>query len=193
AAALGHRRREAAARLGPLVQRELRALGMERARFEIGVPALPADEMSARGAERAELFFSANPGEDPRSLARIASGGELSRTMLALQVVLARVERVPTMVFDEVDAGVGGGAAGGVADKLAAVAAGRQVLCVTHLAQVAARGHHHLRVAKSVRGGRTRATVTALGAAERVDEVARMLGGEPSEAARRHARELLRG
>ncbi|HSE93956.1 MAG TPA: DNA repair protein RecN, partial [Methylomirabilota bacterium] len=194
AAILGQRRREAATRLGPLVERELRALGMERARFEIGLHTLPPGEMSARGAERAELVFSANPGEDLRPLARIASGGELSRTMLALQVVLARVEPVPTMVFDEVDAGVGGGAAGVVADKLAAVAAGRQVLCVTHLAQVAARGQHHLRVAKSVRGGRTRARVAVLGAAERIDEVARMLGGEPpSETARRHARELFRG
>jgi DNA repair protein RecN (Recombination protein N) len=167
---------------------------MGRARFEVALEPVAAEEMSARGAERAELRFSANPGEEPRSLARIASGGELSRTMLALQVVLSRLERVPTMVFDEVDAGVGAGAAGVVADKLAAVGRGHQVLCVTHLAQVAARAHHHLRVAKSVRGGRTRATVAALDGGERVDEIARMLGGEPpSETARRHARELLRG
>jgi len=193
AEALGGHRREAAARLGPLVQRELRALGMERARFEAAVEALAAEDTTARGRERVELRFSANPGEEPRPLARIASGGELSRTMLALNVVLTRVERVPTMVFDEIDAGVGGGVAAAVADKLAAVAAGRQALCVTHLAAVAARAHHHLRVSKSVRGNRTRAAVDVLGAAERVDELARMLGGDPpSEAARRHARELLR-
>src|SRR5262245_30941404 len=191
---LGRARREAAARLAPAVQRELRALGMDRARFEVGLHTLAAEDVSARGRERVELRFSANPGEELRPFARIASGGELSRTMLALQVALARVERIPTMVFDEVDAGVGSGAAGAVADKLATVGAGRQVLCVTHLAQVAARAHHHLQLAKAVRAGRTRATVTPLGGAERVDEIARMLGGDPpSETARRHARELLRG
>ncbi len=194
AEALGRARGEAASRLAPLVQRELRALGMERARFQVGLHTLAPEDVSARGLERAELRLSANPGEELRPLGRIASGGELSRTMLAFQVVLARVERVPTMVFDEVDAGVGGGVAGVVADKLAAVGAGRQVLCVTHLPQIAARAHHHLQVAKTVRGGRTRATVATLGGADRVDEIARMLGGEPpSETVRRHARELLRG
>jgi DNA repair protein RecN (Recombination protein N) len=140
-----------------------------------------------------ELRFSANPGEDLRPLARIASGGELSRTMLAVQAVLAAADRVPTMIFDEVDAGIGGRIAAVVADKLAAAARGRQVLCVTHLAQIAARADHHLRVVKAVRGGRTRALVHALAGAGRVEEVARMLGGEaPGEAAFQHARELLR-
>ncbi len=190
---LGQARRDAATRLGPLVQRELRPLGMERARFEAALETLPPDEITARGRERVEMRFSANPGEALRALARIASGGELSRTMLALQAVLSRVDRVPTMVFDEVDAGVGGAAAGVVADKLVAVGAGRQVLCVTHLAQVAARAHHHLRVAKAVRSGRTRATVAPLRGAEQVEEIARMLGGDPpGDTARRHARELLR-
>lgn len=191
AGTLGEARRAAAGRLGPLVQRELRALGMAQARFEVAVEAV--EEVSARGRERVELRFSANPGEDLRPLARIASGGELSRTMLAVQAVLASADRVPTMIFDEVDAGIGGRIAAVVADKLAAAARGRQVLCVTHLAQIAARADHHLRVVKTVRGGRTRASVDALAGPGRVEEVARMLGGEaPGEAALRHARELLR-
>jgi DNA repair protein RecN (Recombination protein N) len=189
---LGAARRAAAARLSALVQKELRALGMERAVFEVGLEAFPADQPSARGLERAEFRFTANPGEELRPLARVASGGELSRTMLALEVVLAAADRIPTMVFDEVDAGIGGRTATAVAQKLAAVAQRRQVLCVTHLPPIAAAAHHHLRVVKSVRAGRTRATVGALKAEERVDEIARMLGGDPpTAAALGHARELL--
>jgi len=189
---LGAARRAAAARLSTLVQKEVRALGMERAVFEVGLEALPAEQLSARGLERAELRFGANPGEDVRPLARVASGGELSRTMLALEVVLSTADRIPTMVFDEVDAGIGGRTAGALAQKLSAVAARRQVLCVTHLAPIAAAAHHHVRVVKSVRAGRTRATVGSLKADERVEEIARMLGGEPpTAAALGHARELL--
>ncbi|HEU5305598.1 MAG TPA: DNA repair protein RecN, partial [Gemmatimonadales bacterium] len=150
------------------------------------------DEVTARGLDRVEFRFSANPGEEPKPLARIASGGELSRTMLALQAVVAAAERIPTMIFDEVDTGIGGRVAAVVADKLAATATGRQVLCVTHLPQIAARATHHLGVVKAVRGGRSRATVRVLTGADRVEEIARMLGGQaPSETARRHARELL--
>ncbi len=190
AGALGEARRAAAGRLAALVERELRALGMERARLEIALETAP--EVSARGLERVEFRFSANPGEEPRPLARIASGGELSRTMLAVQAVLAAADRVPTLVFDEVDAGIGGRVAAAVGEKLAAVARGRQVLCVTHLAQIAARADHHLRVVKAVRGGRTRVAVDALSGAARVEEIARMLAGQAlTPAALRHARELL--
>ena len=189
---LGRMRREGGARLGPLIQREIRALGMERGRFDVAVEDLATAEVSARGSERVEFRLGANPGEELRPLGRIASGGELARTMLALQVVLSRFEPVPTMIFDEVDAGIGGSMASVVADKLDAVGAGRQVLCVTHLPQIAARARHHVRVVKTVRGGRTRAGISVLAGPERVEEVARMLGGEAaSEAARRHARELL--
>jgi DNA repair protein RecN (Recombination protein N) len=112
--------------------------------------------------------------------------------MLALEVVLATADRIPTMVFDEVDAGIGGRTAGALAQKLTAVAARGQVLCVTHLAPIAAAAQHHVRVVKSVRAGRTRATVGALKAEERVEEIARMLGGDPpTAAALGHARELL--
>jgi len=122
----------------------------------------------------------------------VASGGELSRTMLALKTVLARADRVPTMVFDEVDAGIGGRVASVVAQKLTAAAEGRQVLCVTHLAPIAARADRHVQVAKSVRGGRTRVAANLLRGAARVEEIARMLGGERvTDAARGHARELL--
>src|SRR6267378_3466232 len=138
ARALGAARREAAAKLGPAVQRELRQLGMERAAFEVAMIEVALADWGPRGAERVEFRFTANPGEPARPLARIASGGELARSMLALQVVLSRYERAPTMVFDEVDAGIGGRAGSVVGEKLAAVGAGRQVLCVTHLAPIAA-------------------------------------------------------
>jgi DNA repair protein RecN (Recombination protein N) len=146
--------------------------------------------MTVRGIDRVELRLAANPGDEPRPLARVASGGELSRTMLALHAVLAGAG-IATMVFDEVDAGVGGRAATVVADKLAAAARDRQVLCVTHLAPIAARAHHHLRISKAVRAGRTRVSATPLGGDDRVAEVARMLGGDTSSEALRHARELV--
>ncbi len=192
AGALGRARRQAAAKLGPAVQRELRQLGMERATFEAAVLEVPLADWGPRGAERVEFRFTANPGEPPRPLARIASGGELARTMLGLQVLLSGFERAPTMVFDEVDAGIGGRAASVVGEKLAAVGAGRQVLCVTHLAPIAALARQHVRVAKSVRGGRTRASAEVVAGEARAAEIARMLGGDASAAAALdHAKALL--
>ncbi len=192
ATALSERRRAAAARLAPAVERELRALGMERSVFRIGLERAEVEEVSPRGLERVEFRLSTNPGEEVRPLARVASGGELSRTMLGLQTVLAKADRVPTMVFDEVDAGIGGRVAAVVAQKLAAAAEGRQVLCVTHLAPIAARASHHVRVTKSLRAGRTRVTAEALTGEARVEEIARMLAGERvTDTARGHARELL--
>jgi DNA repair protein RecN (Recombination protein N) len=192
AARLADRRAGAAGQLQTQAQREMRRLGMDRAVLDITIDRRDAAAVTARGVDRVEFRFSANPGEEPRPLARVASGGELARIMLALTTVLAAADAVPTMIFDEVDAGVGGRLASVVADTLAAAARGRQVLCVTHLAQIAARADHHVRVEKTVRGGRSRASATALGAAERVDEVARMLAGDAvTDTARRHARELL--
>ena len=193
ARALGAARREAAAKLGPRVQRELRQLGMDRAAFEVATIDVAAGDWGLRGAERVEFRFTANPDEPNRPLARIASGGELARTMLALQVVLSGDDDAPTMVFDEVDAGIGGRAASVVGDKLAALGGSRQVLCVTHLAPIAALADQHVRVAKSVRGGRTRATTAVIAGDERAAEIARMLGGDASGAAALdHARALLR-
>lgn len=192
AATLAERRAAAAARLEAGAQREIRALGMDRAVFAIAIDRREPGAVTARGLDRVEFRLSANPGEELRPLARVASGGELSRIMLGLNAVLATADPVPSMIFDEIDAGVGGRLASVVADKLAAAARGRQVLCVTHLAQIAARATHHVRVEKTVRGGRARATAGALAAEERVEEVAQMLaGGVPTDAARRHARELL--
>ena len=201
---LADARTTAAGRLERQVQKELRGLGMEHARFRIGLRRESAGEgdlaagpvrwrVGRRGVDQVEMAFSANPGEDLRSLAKVVSGGELSRTMLAVRAVLSAAGEVPTMVFDEVDAGIGGRVAEVVGQKLGQIAGGRQVLCVTHLAPIAVYADHHLRVEKTASRTATRTTVTALDGAARVEELARMLGGERvTEATRRAARELLR-
>jgi len=201
---LAESRAAAAGRLERQVQKELRGLGMEQARFRIGLRRdLAADgdlaagparwRVGRRGVDHAEMLFSANPGEEPRPLAKVVSGGELSRTMLAIRAVLSVAGAVPTMVFDEVDAGIGGRVAEVVGQKLGQIAAGRQVLCVTHLAPIAVYADHHLRVEKAASRTATRTTVTTLDGAARVEELARMLGGERvTETTRRAAREMLR-
>src|SRR5216684_1163379 len=205
ATALDQARTRGAERLERLIQKEIRGLGMEHGRFRVALRREPAAvgelaagldgwRVGARGAESAELLLSANPGEDLRPLTKVVSGGELSRVMLAAKTVLAAADDVPVLVFDEVDAGIGGRVADVVGQKLRASAVGRQVLCVTHLAPIAAYAGHHLLVEKRVTRGATRTSVTPLREAARVDEVARMLGGERvTETSRRHARELLRG
>ena len=205
AAALSEARARGAERLERLIQKEIRGLGMEHGRFRVALrrETAAAGELGAReggwrlgprGAETAELLLSANPGEELRPLAKVVSGGELSRVMLAAKTILAAADDVPVLVFDEVDAGIGGRVADVVGQNLRASAAGRQVLCVTHLAPIAAHAGHHLLVDKQVTRGKTRTSVTPLLAAARVDEIARMLGGERiTETSRRHARELLRG
>jgi DNA repair protein RecN (Recombination protein N) len=201
---LSETRTEAALRLERLIQRELRTLGMDHARFRVALRRETAGtedlasgpdgwRLGARGAESAEFLLSANPGEELKPLAKVVSGGELSRTMLAIKTILAASEDVPSMVFDEVDAGIGGRVADAVGHKLRQTAAGRQVLCVTHLAPIAAYAEHHLLVEKRVAKGATKTTVTALDAGGQVEEIARMLGGERiTDASRRHARELLK-
>jgi DNA repair protein RecN (Recombination protein N) len=184
ARALGAIRREGAARLAASVEAELGRLAMGRCKVEVELPAAAGAAswegvaLGPDGAEGARLLLAPNPGEPPRPLARIASGGELSRLLLAVKRALARVDPVPTYVFDEVDAGVGGAVAEAVGRALAAVASGRQVLCVTHLPQVAAFADRHHRVEKRVVAGRTATVVTPLeddGA--RRAEIARMLAG----------------
>lgn len=202
-ARLSRLRREAASRLEVGVERTLQSLEMGRTRMvvELGDEADPGGlQMGDRrvavgptGVDRVEFLLSANPGEAPRPLSRTASGGELSRIMLALRHVLAEAGAVPVLVCDEVDAGVGSRAAGSVGGLLAAVGRRRQVLCVTHLPQVASLADRHYWVIKETSGGRTRVRVRLLDPRERVEEVARMLGGRrPTQIAREHATELLK-
>jgi DNA repair protein RecN (Recombination protein N) len=187
---LSERRREAAARLAMEADRFLPRLGMAGGRFEVHLEGLP--EPDASGAERIEFRATLNPGFPFRALARIASGGELSRVMLALKSILVQVDPVPTLVFDEVDAGIGGSVALSVGEALAEVARHHQVLVITHLPQVAARGDRHLRVEKGEADGVATTQVVALSDIDRVEEIARMLGGDPhSAASQAHARELL--
>lgn len=188
---LTSKRTAAAKKLGPAVTRHLNGLGMPDGVFRVGLEALI--DASASGAERVEFLVRLNPGMDERPLARSASGGELSRVMLALKAELARHDAIPTMVFDEVDQGVGGHVAGRVAAALERVAADHQVLVITHLPQVAAIARQHLVVAKASSGGIVQADVRSVAGDERVDEITRMLGGEgATAAARKHAEELLR-
>ncbi|MEX0837327.1 MAG: DNA repair protein RecN, partial [Gemmatimonadota bacterium] len=190
---LSEKRREAALRLGREVEAQLPDLGLKGASFEVHLT--PYDSVSAGGAEGVEFLVSPNPGFDPMPLARIASGGELSRVMLALKAILADVDHVPVLIFDEIDAGIGGAVGAAVGEKLRNVAVRHQVFVVTHLAQVASRANHHLLVEKKVDGGApTATTVRALADDARVEEIARMLGGDPGSAtSREHARELLAG
>jgi DNA repair protein RecN (Recombination protein N) len=183
-------REAAAGSLGAAVTGILPDLGLEGASVEVRL--VRHDTISAGGAESVEFLVSVNRGFEAMPLSRIASGGELSRIMLALKSVLADVDRVPVLVFDEIDAGVGGVVAGAVAQKLADVASRHQVLVVTHLAQVASRGRQHMLVEKRVGAGVTTAGVRLLAGEARVEEIARMLGGDPESAkSRDHARELL--
>ena len=164
---------------------------MAGGRFEIAFR--PVEGGSAQGNEAVEFLVSANTGVEPRPLAKVASGGELSRISLAIQVITAKAAAVPTLVFDEVDAGIGGAVAEVVGRKLRLLGGERQVLCVTHLPQVAAQADHQWSVSKLTVNGATRSRVAVLGENERVEEVARMLGGmKITETSREHAREMLR-
>lgn len=189
AAALTAVRTEAAGRLGAAVTTELRALAMPDARLEVAVT--PGTE-SASGRDDVAILLAPHPGAEPRAVSRGASGGELSRVMLAIEVVIAAVDPVPTFVFDEVDAGIGGAAAIEVGRRLARLSESSQVIAVTHLAQVAAFAANHLTVVKANDGSVTASDVRRLDGADREAEMARLLSGMPdSDAALTHARELL--
>lgn len=191
---LSEARRAAAARLDAAVAEELAPLKLEAAGFRTAVTPLDEGQWSGAGRDRVEFEVSTNPGAPFAPLIRIASGGELSRFILALKVALAERGGAVTMIFDEIDRGVGGATADAVGRRLARLAEGAQILVVTHSPQVAARGAHHWRVEKRVAGKVTTSHVVPLGAADRVDEVARMLSGESiTDAARQAAQELLAG
>jgi len=190
AAKLSRKRRAASKGLEDLVVGELKSLAMPNARFEVNWSDVTPGR--SRGIDRAELRISANPGEEPRPLDKIASGGELSRIMLALRTVLTVDQTQKTLVFDEVDAGIGGKAAETVGKKLQELADRYQVLCVTHLAQIAAFAAHQYRIEKLVLDGRTVTRVEPLSGVARVDELARMMSGtRVTDAARQHITELL--
>lgn len=192
--ALSTARNAAAARLQKAVAKELPPLRLDKARFFAEVGVLPESGWGPNGADQVRFLIATNPGQEPGPLARVASGGELSRLMLAMKVVLSAGSAVPTLVFDEVDSGIGGATAAAVGERLSRVAETVQVLVVTHSPQVAARGASHLRVTKALARDRTLTTVDHLAPAARREEIARMLAGETiSDAARAAADDLLRG
>jgi DNA repair protein RecN (Recombination protein N) len=188
---LSGKRLATAVELARDISARLQTLGMSGGRFEADVTQQGNADPAEHGIDQIEFRVSANPGQPPRSLAKVASGGELSRLSLAVQVASA-ADATRCMVFDEVDAGIGGAVAEIVGRELRALGARAQVLCVTHLPQVACQAHHHLRVTKLSDGRTTRTTVTELSVNDRIEELARMLGGvEVSSKARDHAREML--
>ena len=183
-------RQLSAKNLSTTIEREIRRLGMEHAQFEIIVTA--AEKLSSRGGDSADMLFCANIGEEKFSLSKVVSGGELSRIALAIKTVSAgRENSASTMVFDEIDTGLGGVTAKTVAEAIAKVARGRQVLCVTHLAQIASMADFHLQINKSEIGGRTVTKIKLLDDTERVKEIARMASGNESPAAIKNAFEML--
>ena len=193
---VSRRRRAAAVRFAADIETLLADLAMSRTRFEVrfNESELPQDAWSERGIDQAEFFVSPNPGEDLRPLARIVSGGELSRIMLALKTLAVAEDAGKTLIFDEVDAGIGGRVADVVGTRLGALGSRFQVLCITHLPPIAARGTTHFRIEKTVRRDRTVTSVTRLDEEGRIDEVARMIGGATiSEPVRATARDLLSG
>ena len=191
AAAISTRRAAAAEKLSREVTANMQELGMARGEFVVSVDDLPGKEPTAFGYDRVEFMVSANPGQESKPLGKVASGGELSRISLAIQVVTAGAGGVPTLIFDEVDVGIGGGVAEIVGQKLRTLASARQVLCITHLAQVAVQGHQHLRVQKKDDAGLDVA-IQPLDSGQRIQEVARMLGGiEITDQTLAHAEDML--
>jgi DNA repair protein RecN (Recombination protein N) len=191
AKALSDARHAAAERLRAAVMAELPPLRLDKARFFVDVTDQPESAWGADGADQVRFLIATNPGQEPGPLAKIASGGELSRLMLAVKVVLSAGSAVPTLVFDEVDSGIGGATAASVGERLARVAETVQVLVVTHSPQVAARGAAHFLVSKAASGARTATTVAPLSLGDRREEIARMLAGETVTAAARAAAEDL--
>jgi DNA repair protein RecN (Recombination protein N) len=195
---LTSRRRKLAPQLNKSVIKELNALGFKQSAFDVAIsttnpePLSASDHLSASGFDSIDFQFAPNPGEPLRPLRTIASSGEMARVMLALKTVLAAVDEVPVLIFDEVDANVAGESAHAVGEKMAQIARSRQVICITHLPQVAAHATTHFVVSKAVKAGRTFSEITLLEKEERIPELARMLGGQ-THAATLHAETLLAG
>jgi DNA repair protein RecN (Recombination protein N) len=204
ATTLSEKRKQKAKILAGLVENELAALKMPRTQFEVSFQAMPAERnvdpyliveknaVQDTGIDRVSFLIAPNVGEPLKDLSHIVSGGELSRIVLALKAILAQTEAVETIVFDEVDAGIGGGVADVVGKKLSVLAGRHQIICITHLPQIAKFGDHHFSISKHVSNGRTKTFIKRLNEEERVQEIARMLGGEKiTKAIMDHAREML--
>jgi len=192
---LSKKRIDAAKRMMTLVGTELAALKMEQAIFQVTVSSDESVEgLGSTGHDRVEFLLSSNPGEPPRPLGRVASGGELSRIMLALKTVLAEMDQVPVLVFDEIDTGVGGAVAAAMGTRLRKLGSFHQVFCITHLPQVASQAEHHLLVEKGLESRRTSTSVRTLKGMGREEEIARMLGGLTiTKKVRETAAELIAG
>jgi len=196
---LSRKRKEAASELASKLEKELSSLGMKKVRFQIkvdpeggGMVQEDHPRLNDKGMDLVEFLLSPNPGEDLKPLAKIASGGELSRIMLAMKRIFAEESLVKTLIFDEVDAGIGGGIAEIVGRKLKEISGQHQVFCITHLPQIACFADTHYKIVKKESGGKTYVEVKRLSDEERLEEVARMLGGaEITAATRAHARELI--
>jgi DNA repair protein RecN (Recombination protein N) len=187
---LSQKRKAAAGELSKLVTEAMQELSMAGGRLEIAL--LPLAEGGSSGLEQVEFMVAGHTGSTPRALAKVASGGELARISLAISVITSKASFTPTLIFDEVDAGIGGAVAATVGKLLHQLGQSHQILCVTHLPQVAAQGNHHFKVSKTQEGEKTISQVQSLSRSERVEEVARMLGGATiTDTTRRHARELL--
>ncbi len=193
AARLSTARGQTATELSTRITAAMQDLGMAGGKFEIEVAQQSADHYRASGIDQVTFLISANPGQTPRPLSKIASGGELSRMSLAIQVILSQSSHIPTLIFDEVDSGIGGGIAEVVGRRLRAISQQHhQVLCVTHLPQVAAQAHHHLQVIKEKSAQQTLTRVKPLDDTQRLEEIARMLGGMTiTDQTRAHAEEML--
>ena len=201
---LSEARKDAASHLEKQVLEELKELGMESARFKIEMESEPDEEglveisgqkyrTKPTGIDTVEFLISPNIGEDLRPLRKIASGGEISRIMLSLKSILADIDRIPILIFDEIDMGIGGKTAEAVGEKLKKIAEKRQVICITHLPQIAAFGSTHYQVKKTSRGGRTYTELKRLTKKERTEEIARMLGGKKvTESTIETAKEMLK-
>ena len=201
---LSEKRKETATRLESLIEMQLQTLGMEKTIFRILVQPVESPngilqingkryELRSRGMDEIEFLIAPNIGSEPKSLAKIASGGEISRVMLALKTALARIDNIPSMIYDEIDVGIGGHTADIVGQKLEELARLRQVICITHLPQIARLANRHFRVEKHVKDNRTTISAKQLTSEERVEEIARMHGGELTETTLVRARELLKG
>lgn len=191
---LSRRRHDVAKKMEVAIMKELSELNMDKTQFQVHIEPLPSGEIpfTAKGRDRIEFLIAPNPGEDLKPLSKIASGGEISRVMLAFKTILASVDNIPTLIFDEVDLGIGGRVAEVVGKKLKFISSTRQVICITHLPQIASKADLHLQIFKEVQEGKTLTRVHRLSESERVEEIARMLGGETiTETTRKHAQEML--